>query len=91
MSEHVTSGTVRDRSDVEALRVRRSSRKDGASLGGGKKADTVGLGYLTYEARDEGFPFRTKICCVPVLFVCAACFLPLSKTHITTSCSVIIL
>lgn len=56
MSEHVTPGTVRDRSDVEALRVRRSSRKDGASLGG-KKAETVGLGYLIYEAKDEGFPF----------------------------------
>lgn len=34
VSEHVTSGTVRDRTGVEALRVRvrvRSSRKDGAS------------------------------------------------------------
>lgn len=30
VSEHVTSGTVRDRSGVEALRARRSSRKDGA-------------------------------------------------------------
>lgn len=31
MREHVTSATVRDRSGVVGLRVRRSSRKDGAS------------------------------------------------------------
>lgn len=40
--------------------MRRSSRKDGAFPEKKKKVDTLGLGYLTYEARDEGFPLQNE-------------------------------
>lgn len=56
MSEHVTSGTVRDRSGVEALQPQRWC----VPCEEKKKVDTLGLGYLTYEARDEGFPLQNE-------------------------------
>lgn len=88
MSEHVTSGTVRDRSGVETLRVRRSSRKDGASpekkkKKGGKKSrhgrirlpDLRGQGWRVSLSRKSA----------------AVCFFFLPKTHATMSYSALIL
>lgn len=75
--------------------MRRSSRKDGAFPEGKKKkkkVDTLGLGYLTYEARDEGFPLQNEKSAASPCFVFwrGVGFFFFSKTHKTTSYSVIV-